>query len=735
NNTIVRFDVFTGGTNFGNIDIELFDEDKPESVKNFLLYVYSGGYSNLLIHRVDTNVAAQAVLQAGHVRLQKPHSSNTFDGYFQNRSLGRITNEFSVGPLLSNTFGTIAAARVSSATNSATTDWYINLADNVSLDSFQGGFTVFGRVINTTSPNNGTNLLNYFATITNLTFAFFSSEAFQQLPFSAYHFSYSTNIQVVTNIVVVTNDVVITNTVITTNTVIATNILGVQFRDLFTIQTSIQRGGVTPEKVRPKFKFGFPPAKVRSTTNATFTVSGSATDNSAVQRVVYDNGQAVEIVRGTTNWIGDIPLIPGTNRFAFRSIDRFGNESKSVLRTIFYQVPTPLPLAIIGAGTVIGGTNQQKFDLGRNYTLTAKTAKGNFFAGWQGNFVTPSTRLTFGMTTNVTNVTAVFATNSFPRLRGSYVGLMTPRTTNSGPHVAGMITMNLGPAGIYNGRLQPLSRTFPIRGFFNVANGSTITGMRGSSPLRLSLTISTNGPAEIHGEYVDGAEVADVVMYRFERTTETVPQTGQFTFAIAPQESSAIGEGFGIGTVDISGDAEVTLNGSRQDSADFSQSTAIYSGAHFPLFMRWSSDEALFGWMAFGTNNDTFEGSVRWLRPVFTNLFGEAGYVNGSRFTAPAEGQPLLSWTNGSVLLSGDDLESPIEIPVSLEGGGVTAATNNITLQLTPESGGRITGSFVHPGSQAVTPIWGVFLQQSNMAAGFFPGTNRSGSIRLRSLQ
>jgi hypothetical protein len=42
NHTVVRFDVLAAGTNFGKLDMELFDQEKPETVKNFLLYVYSG---------------------------------------------------------------------------------------------------------------------------------------------------------------------------------------------------------------------------------------------------------------------------------------------------------------------------------------------------------------------------------------------------------------------------------------------------------------------------------------------------------------------------------------------------------------------------------------------------------------------------------------------------------------------------------------------------------------------
>ncbi len=712
NNTIVRFDIFTQATNFGSIDIELFDQDKPESVKNFLLYFYTGAYTNLLIHRVTTNLVGTnslGILQAGQIRLDKPNSTNAFTEYLQNRSFGYITNEFNVGPVLSNTFGTIAAARVTGLTNSANTDWFINLADNPSLDAFEGGYTVFGRVISTTAPNNGTNLLKFFSTITNLGSAFGISD---QLPFSAKHYIYSTN----------------------TNSVVTTNLGPIVYRDLFTIQASIVRGGTPRDRVRPKFTVSTPSTKVRSTTESNLTFSGTATDNQEVARVIYDAGDGTFIADGAANWSQELTLKPGTNIVGFKSIDWFGNESKPVRRTIFYKVPTEFTLSNSGAGIVVGATNKQMLDIGRFYTLTAKAARGNFFVGWNDAVVSTSPRIIFSMEEGTT-ISATFATNPFPRLRGSYVGMITPRSTNSGPHVAGMITLNLGTRGLYSGRLQLLGASYPFRGFFNLANTSAIGGKRGSSPLTLNLVISTNGPAEIHGDFVDGSEVGSVQLYRFERPEEAVPQAGQFTFAMAPQTNSALGEGIGIGTTTVSNTGAIVVNGTPQDAIDFTQATAVYSGGHFPLFVKRSSKEALLGWMTFSTNHDAFEGDVRWISPIFTNLFGESLHVNGSRFLAPQGGAPLLSWTNGSVMLSGEDLEAPVEVPVSLENGGIDVDTNTVNLQLTPGPDGRISGSFVHPGSQAVMPIQAVFLQNSNLAAGFFIGTNRSGAMRMRATE
>ena len=121
-------------TKFGPIQINLYDEATPVTVANFLAYLNDGDYTNTFIHR---SIAGFVIQGGGY----------TFDTTWVEveaiTSKGQITNE----PLYSNIRGTIAMAR-SSAVNSATSQWYINLADNsLALDNQNEGFTVFGEII------------------------------------------------------------------------------------------------------------------------------------------------------------------------------------------------------------------------------------------------------------------------------------------------------------------------------------------------------------------------------------------------------------------------------------------------------------------------------------------------------------------------------------------------------------------------------------------------------------
>ncbi|MFQ5698162.1 MAG: peptidylprolyl isomerase [Myxococcota bacterium] len=135
--------------------IETFD-DRPLTSNNFLAYVKGGKYSGTFLHRL----APGFVLQGGG--FIKNLVTQTIGGVPQTSNLANpvdldgdpatpnptVPNEFSNLPFRSNLRGTLAMAKLAGDPNSATNQWFFNLADNsANLDNQNGGFTVFARVI------------------------------------------------------------------------------------------------------------------------------------------------------------------------------------------------------------------------------------------------------------------------------------------------------------------------------------------------------------------------------------------------------------------------------------------------------------------------------------------------------------------------------------------------------------------------------------------------------------
>ena len=119
-------------TSLGAITLELYPDKAPITVENFLKYVDEGFYDNLIFHRVMSGF----MVQGGGMTDQMVE-----------KSVGKhrpIKNESSNG--LSNDRGTVAMARMANP-NSATCQFFINHVDNPNLNTYGGGYTVFGKVI------------------------------------------------------------------------------------------------------------------------------------------------------------------------------------------------------------------------------------------------------------------------------------------------------------------------------------------------------------------------------------------------------------------------------------------------------------------------------------------------------------------------------------------------------------------------------------------------------------
>lgn len=117
-------------TSMGTIEVQLFPDKAPLTVRNFLDYVDIGYYDGTIVHRVDFVIGLGGYIEALNA---KP-------------TLSPIKNESKNG--LKNIRGALAMARYEDP-NSATSQFFINLKDNSHLDP-QGnefGYAVFGKVI------------------------------------------------------------------------------------------------------------------------------------------------------------------------------------------------------------------------------------------------------------------------------------------------------------------------------------------------------------------------------------------------------------------------------------------------------------------------------------------------------------------------------------------------------------------------------------------------------------
>ncbi len=164
--TMVRLE-----TALGPVDIRLFDRQAPATVANFLGYVRSGAYTQSFVHR---SVSGFIVQTGGYTWSQGAGPAKIPAG-------PPVVNEFSL--TRSNLRGTVAMAKLGGNPNSATTEWFVNVANNAAnLDNQNGGFTVFGQV---TAP--GLAVVDRVAALAKLNFSncFVNGGAFTDVPMRA----------------------------------------------------------------------------------------------------------------------------------------------------------------------------------------------------------------------------------------------------------------------------------------------------------------------------------------------------------------------------------------------------------------------------------------------------------------------------------------------------------------------------------------------------------------------
>lgn len=104
--TLVQF-----RTAMGDVVVELYDQEKPLTTANFLRYIRSGRYTNMIAHRVVPNF----VIQGGGFRIaNRGTASNSVESVTE---FANVSNEFDFGPRYRNLYGTLSMAKKGASTN------------------------------------------------------------------------------------------------------------------------------------------------------------------------------------------------------------------------------------------------------------------------------------------------------------------------------------------------------------------------------------------------------------------------------------------------------------------------------------------------------------------------------------------------------------------------------------------------------------------------------------------
>ena len=129
-------------TNLGTIELELYADQMPITVGNFVALSESGFYHGTKFHRVIDGF----MVQGGDPNTKGDNEAV----YGTGGPESNIQDEFVEGELLTNVRGTIAMANTGQP-NSGGSQWFINLGDNTGLDfdkqPLSSKHPVFGRVV------------------------------------------------------------------------------------------------------------------------------------------------------------------------------------------------------------------------------------------------------------------------------------------------------------------------------------------------------------------------------------------------------------------------------------------------------------------------------------------------------------------------------------------------------------------------------------------------------------
>jgi hypothetical protein len=335
----------------------------------------------------------------------------------------------------------------------------------------------------------------------------------------------------------------------------------------------------------------------------------------------------------------------------------------------------------------------------------------------------------------------VIPANPFTTLGGTFAGLFF-ETNVLASDSSGYFQMTLATNGGFAGYFLRPGASNQFSGRFGVTNAvATVT----STPcvLNLSLDTSTNDTESVSGWVTNSSTGWSAPLLGFLNPyasgSPPSPFAAEYLLAIPGDSDATAGPaGDSILSLTVSNAGTLSFGGYLSDNSLVpSQDSQISRDGHFPLYIRQGTTVSMSGWLTFTTNGSshlTSDSSVVWIKRA-GGTFYPGGFTNSSVALASAydsSAPDLLAITNGRVVLRGGNLASSITNAVTITNNVITvdpSATNGLALSMDAASG-QIQGHFIAPGNHT-NAIYSVILQATNVARGYFMGTNQGGAFIL----
>ena len=329
--------------------------------------------------------------------------------------------------------------------------------------------------------------------------------------------------------------------------------------------------------------------------------------------------------------------------------------------------------------------------------------------------------------------------------KGTYNGLLY-EAGGVAQRSSGNFTIATTAKSALSGSMQIGGMRYSISGYFLTNGHFTGAIKRGKLSLfHVQLQVDLADPDRIAGTVAaaDGSWMAALEGDHAVFSSKTNPalQAGNYTLIVPGSPGSATepgGDGYGTIKMDASGKAQLAVSLADGTKAT---ATAVLSkdgalGVYVPLYR---SQGLILSWITFATTPTAdLGGKLNWIKPpTSASKYYPRGFtlqttITGSKYSQPARGTPILSFTDARLVLTGGGLTSPSVNPITLDANNRVTSTNKVRLTFMLSTG-TFTGSAPNPtgGRTKTISFGGVVLQKRNEAKGSFLGTTESGEVLL----